>query len=89
MLWNYKVKNPGELSLPTYIYLMDDKFLLRPESRVMGITPAPTYEFSSVDEGQSPGFTPLNSFESDIMGITPLDSSSSDYQISLTSRNNV
>ena len=25
------VKNPGELSLPTYIYLMDDKFLRRPE----------------------------------------------------------
>ena len=38
-------------------------------------------EFSSVDEGQNPGFTPLNSFESDVMGITPLDSSSSDYQI--------
>nr|YP_010472364.1 hypothetical protein N4L43_pgp145 [Pleurosigma intermedium]UVG41975.1 hypothetical protein [Pleurosigma intermedium] len=51
------------------------------ESHVMGITPAPAYEFSSVDEGQNPGFTPLNSFESDVMGITPLDSSSSDYQI--------
>ena len=25
------VKNPGEFSLPTYIYLMDDKFLRRPE----------------------------------------------------------
>lgn len=25
------VKNPGELSLPTYIYLMDDKFLRRAE----------------------------------------------------------
>ena len=25
------VKNPGELSLPTYIYLMDDKFLSRPD----------------------------------------------------------
>jgi len=25
------VKNPGELYLPTYIYLMDDKFLRRPE----------------------------------------------------------
>ena len=55
----------------------------------MSITPAPAYEFSSVDEGQNPGFTPLNSFESDVMGITPLDSSSSDYQISLISRNNV
>lgn len=51
------------------------------ESHVMGITPAPGYEFSSVDEGQNPGFTPLNTFESDVMGITPLDSSSSDYQI--------
>lgn len=51
------------------------------ESHVMGITPAPAYEFSSVDEGQNTGFTPLNSFESDVMGITPLDSSSSDYQI--------
>lgn len=51
------------------------------ESHVMGITPAPAYEFSSVDEGQNPGFTPLNSFESDVVGITPLDSSSSDYQI--------
>ena len=51
------------------------------ESHVMGITPAPAYEFSSVDEGQNPGFTSLNSFESDVMGITPLDSSSSDYQI--------
>ena len=47
----------------------------------MGITPAPAYEFSSIDEGPNPGFTPLNSFESDVMGITPLDSSSSDYQI--------
>ena len=47
----------------------------------MGITPAPAYGFSIVDEGQNPGFTPLNSFESDVMGITPLDSSSSDYQI--------
>ena len=51
------------------------------ESHVMGITPAPAYEFSSVDEGQNPGFTPLNSFESDVIGITPLDSSVSDYQI--------
>ena len=51
------------------------------ESHVIGITPAPAYEFSSVDEGQNLGFTPLNSFESDVMGITPLDSSSSDYQI--------
>ena len=51
------------------------------ESHVMGTTPAPAYEFSSVDEGQNPGFTPLNSFQSDVMGITPLDSSSSDYQI--------
>ena len=51
------------------------------ESHVMGITPAPGYEFSSLDEEQYPGFTPLNSFESDVMGITPLDSSSSDYQI--------
>ena len=49
------------------------------ESHVMGITPAPTYDFSSLDE--SPGFTPLNSFQSDVMGITPLDPSSSDYQI--------
>lgn len=51
------------------------------ESHVMGITPAPAYEFSSVDEGQNPGFTTLNSFESDVMEITPLDSSSSAYQI--------
>nr|YP_010282935.1 hypothetical protein MKT70_pgp100 [Nitzschia ovalis]YP_010282998.1 hypothetical protein MKT70_pgp037 [Nitzschia ovalis]ULD15699.1 hypothetical protein [Nitzschia ovalis]ULD15762.1 hypothetical protein [Nitzschia ovalis] len=53
------------------------------ESHVMGITPAPTSEFSNVDKGQSPnlGVTPRNSFESDVMGITPLDSSSSDYQI--------
>ena len=47
----------------------------------MGATPAPTYEFSSVDEGQNPGFTPLNSFESDVMGITPLDPSALDSQI--------
>ena len=45
----------------------------------MGITPAPACEFSSIDE--NPGFTPLNSFESDVMGITPLDSLSSHYQI--------
>lgn len=51
------------------------------ESHVMGITPALTYESSSVNQGQNSGFTPLNSFESDVMGITPLDSSSSDYQI--------
>ena len=50
-------------------------------SHVMSITPSPTYESSRLDEGQNPGFTPLNSFESDVMGITPLDSSSSDYQI--------
>ena len=47
----------------------------------MGITPAPAYAFSSVDEGQNPGFTPLNSFESDVMGVTPVDSSSSNSQI--------
>lgn len=47
----------------------------------MGITPTPAYEFSGVDEGQNLGFTPLNSFESDVIGITPLDSSASDYQI--------
>lgn len=47
----------------------------------MGMTPTPAYEFSGVDEGQNPGFTPLNSFESDVIGITPLDSSASDYQI--------
>lgn len=51
------------------------------ESHVMGITPAPASEFSSVDEGQNSAFTPRNSFESDVIGITPLDSSSSDYQI--------
>lgn len=33
------------------------------------------------DSIQKTGFTPLNTFESDVMGITPLDSSSSDYQI--------
>ena len=41
----------------------------------------PGYEFSSVDEKKNPGFTPLNTFESYVMEITPLDSSSSDYQI--------
>ena len=46
---------------------------------MMGMTPAPAYEFLSVDEEQNPGFTPLNNFESYVMGITPLDSSSSDY----------
>ena len=50
-------------------------------NEIFGITPAPAYEFSSVDERQNPGFTPLNSFESDVIGITPLDSSASDYQI--------
>jgi len=36
----------------------------------MGITP-----ISSMDENSSPnqGFTPLNSFESDVLGITPVD----------------
>ena len=51
------------------------------KSHVMDITPVPVYEFSRVDEGQNPGFTPLNSFKSDVMGITPFDYSSSDYQI--------
>lgn len=36
----------------------------------MGITP-----ISPIDEKSSPGFTPKSSFESDVMGITPLDKS--------------
>ena len=41
----------------------------------MGITP-----ISSIDENASSnqGFTPLNSFESDVLGITPVDP---DWQI--------
>jgi hypothetical protein len=38
----------------------------------MGITP-----ISPMDENSSPGFTPTSSFESDIMGITPIDNSQS------------
>ena len=73
---NVPLKDKAEQNVADEITLIDSF-----ESHVMGITPAPAYEFSSVDEGQNPGFTPLNSFESDVMGITPLDSSSSDYQI--------
>lgn len=47
----------------------------------MGITPAPTYAFLNLDEGQNLGFTPWNSFESGMRGITPLNSSPSDDQI--------
>ena len=50
------------------------------ERHVMGMTLTPAYEFLGVDEGQNPGFTSLNSFESDVIGITPLDSLVSDYQ---------
>lgn len=73
---NVPPKGKAEQNVADEITLIDSF-----ESHVMGITPAPAYEFSSVDEGQNPGFTPLTSFESDVMGITPLDSSSSDYQI--------
>lgn len=38
----------------------------------MGITP-----ISLMDENSSPGFTPTSSFESDVMGITPIDNSQS------------
>lgn len=51
------------------------------DRHVRGTSPNPTYEFSSVDERQKREFTPLNSFESDVMRMTPLDPSSLDYQI--------
>ena len=44
----------------------------------MGITPVPKNEVSRVDKGQNQGFTPRNTFASDVMGITPLNPSS-DY----------
>ena len=39
-------------------------------NEVIGITP-----ISPMDKNSSPGFTPTSSFESDVMGITPIDNS--------------
>ena len=41
-------------------------------SEGIGITP-----ISSMDENSSPGFSPTSSFESDVIGITPIDNSQS------------
>ena len=43
------------------------------ESNVTQTTP-----ISPMDENSSPGFTPTSSFESDVMGIIPIDNSQLD-----------
>jgi hypothetical protein len=46
------------------------------KSNVMAIMPAP--EFSPVDEISNQGFTLRNSFENDVLGVTPMDDSAPD-----------
>lgn len=41
-------------------------------NKIIGITP-----ISPIDENSFPGFTSTSSFESDVMGITPIDNSQS------------
>jgi len=58
-------------------FIGSPKWMLKWNNSTIGPTPAPACEFSSLAEGENSGFTPLSSFDSDVRGVTPLDSSSS------------
>lgn len=60
-------------------FIGSPKWMMKWNNSTIGPTPAPACEFSSLAEGQNSGFTPLSSFDSDVRGVTPLDSSSSNF----------